>query len=111
MVVEPALMGVTRPLEPEALLMAAMVLFEDLQVTWVVRSWVDASEKFPVAVNCWDAPRKIVALPGVIVMDVRVAVVTVSVTGTVLVTAPNAAVITVVPAPTDVASPWVLPHC
>ncbi len=38
MVVEPALMGVTRPLEPEALLMDAMVLFEDFQVTWVVRS-------------------------------------------------------------------------
>ncbi len=66
------------------------------------------SEKVPVAVNCWDAPRKIVAVPGVIVMDVRVAFVTVRVTGMAF-TVPNAAVMLVVPAPTDVASPLVLP--
>jgi hypothetical protein len=115
-VVEPALMGVTRPLEPKALLMVAMVLLEDLQVAWEVRSWenrfdeLDASVKFPVAVNCSVAPRKIVALMGVILMDVRLAFVTVRVTGMVFVTVPNAAVMEVVPAPTDVASPLVVPE-
>jgi hypothetical protein len=108
-VVEPALMGVARPLEPKALLMDAMVLFEDFQVTWVVRSWVDLSEKVPVAVNCWDAPRKIVVLTGVTVMADSVAVVTVRVTGMVFITVPSAAVMLVVPAPADVASPLVLP--
>lgn len=37
-VVEPALIGVARPLEPDALLMVAVVLLEDLQVTREVRS-------------------------------------------------------------------------
>ena len=50
-VVEPALMGVNSPLEPAALLMVATALPADFHVTWVVRSWVDASEKVPVAVN------------------------------------------------------------
>ena len=115
-VVKPALIGVTRPLEPKALLMAAMVLLEDLQVAWEVRSWVnifdelDTSVKFPVAVNCSVAPRKIVALMGVIVMDVRLAFVTVRVTGMVFVTVPNVAVMEVIPAPPDVASPLVVPE-
>ncbi len=52
MAVEPDFMGVARPFEPEALLMAATVLFEDFHVTWVVRSWVELSEKIPVAVYC-----------------------------------------------------------
>ncbi len=91
-----------------------MVLLVDLQVTWEVRSWVndefDAYVKFPVAVNCSVEPRKMVALLGVIVMDARVAFVTVRVTGEEVVTVPNAAVMVVVPAPADVASPLVIPE-
>jgi len=50
-VVAPALRGVNNPWEPTALLMVATALPADFQVTWVVRSCVDISEKVPVAVN------------------------------------------------------------
>lgn len=65
--------------------------------------------KLPVAVNCSGAPGKIVALPGVMVIDVRLACVTVRIAGTLVVTVPNAAVMEVVPTPTDVASPLMFP--
>ena len=99
----PPFTGVTSPLEPDALLMVAMDLFADFQVTWVVRSWLEPSEKLPVAVYCTGAPTAIVAVPGVIVMDMRVAAVTVSVV--VFVTDPSAAVIVVEPTVIAVASP------
>jgi hypothetical protein len=52
---------------------------------------------------------KIVVLPGVVVMDTSLAFVTVRVTGMIFVTVPIAAVMVVVPVPTDVASPEVEP--
>lgn len=109
MLVASVQMCVTRPLEWKAFLISAILLFEDFQVTWVVRSLGEESEKVPIAVNCWVAPMEIVALLGVIVMVFRVTVATVRVTETELVTVPDTAVMTVVPAPTDVASPLVTP--
>ncbi len=43
-VVEPAATGVATPLEPAALLIAATPVLEELQVTVVVRFWVEPSE-------------------------------------------------------------------
>src|SRR6266567_1219655 len=116
MVVVPGLTPVATPLELVALLMTAKVVFEDFQVTKRVRSWVVTvvpSEKVPVAVNCWLVLVAIVTvvaggMGGVIVMDCRAAVVTVSVSSAETVV-PNAALMTVVPAPTPVASPFWFP--
>lgn len=52
---------------------------EEAQVTNGVRSWVVPSEKFPVAVSCTPVPAAIEELAGVIVIEVSVALVTVTV--------------------------------
>ncbi len=44
MVVDPAVKGVVRPLEPPVLLTVATAVFDELQVTDAVRSWVVLSE-------------------------------------------------------------------
>ena len=41
-----------RPFDPAALEMVATAVVAEAQVTWLVRSWVELSEKVPVAVNC-----------------------------------------------------------
>ena len=51
-VVEPVATGVASPLKPAALLMVALVRFEDVQATDDVRSCVVKSVYFPVAINC-----------------------------------------------------------
>ncbi len=51
-VVEPAANDVATPYEPEALLMVAMAVSDEFQVTVEVRSWVVLSENVPMAVNC-----------------------------------------------------------
>ncbi len=79
MTVWPAPTDVARPLEPATLLMVATVGTEELQVTALVRSWVELSENVPVAANWKVVWRPIWGLAGVIEMDFRVAVVTVRV--------------------------------
>ncbi len=100
---EPAATPVTRPFEPAALLTVATVL-EELQVTAAVRFCVEPSEYVPVAVKCTVPPTDTVGLAGVIAREVRTAGFTVSVVDAD--TAPDVAVIVVVPAATDVAMPF-----
>jgi hypothetical protein len=75
-------------------------------VTCVVISWVVPSEKVPVAVNCWVVPPGTLGLAGVIAMEDRVAEVTVRVV--LFETAPEVAVMVVVPAVRAVARPLLL---
>jgi hypothetical protein len=49
MVAVPAATAVARPL----VLTVATDVLEELQVTWVVISWLVPSEYVPVAVSCW----------------------------------------------------------
>jgi hypothetical protein len=102
-VVEPAATEVALPLEPAALLIAATVVFDELQDAVVVRIWVELLEYVPVAVNCWVVPLTMLEVAGVTAMDTRVAEVTVS--AVVPTTLPDVAVIVDEPAATDVANP------
>jgi hypothetical protein len=70
--------GASADNEP-VLLTGATVELVELHVTWVVRFWVVLSEKTPVAVNCWVTPLARLGVGGVIWMELRIAVVTVSV--------------------------------
>ena len=103
-VVVPAAVPVASPLEPDALLIVATPVLEELQVTEAVRSCVVLSEKAPVAVNCRVVPLAMLRLVGVIAMDTSIAGVTVSVVE--LETLPEVAVIVVEPEAADVARPW-----
>jgi len=69
MVAEPAVTAVAFPCEPEALLMVATALFEELQATSVVKSWTEPSENVPAAVNCWVEPTTALGPAGVTAMD------------------------------------------
>jgi hypothetical protein len=51
-VVDPAATDVASPFEPAALLIVAMPVLDELQVTAAVRFCVVLSENVPVAVNC-----------------------------------------------------------
>ena len=51
-VVAPCVDEVASPLEPTALLMVAIPVFEEVQVTDDVRFCVVASVNIPVAINC-----------------------------------------------------------
>jgi len=55
------------------LLIVATAVFDEFQVTNVVRVCVVLSEYVPVAVNCWVVPLAMTGLGGVIVMDTRTA--------------------------------------
>src|SRR6185369_13706118 len=105
MVVVPAAREVAVPFVPAALLMAALVVSEELQVTVVVRSCVLPSEKVPVAVNCWTVELTMLGFAGVTAMDSRVAGVTVSAVEPEM--APDVAMMVVVPAARAVALPFV----
>src|SRR6266704_2530973 len=99
-VVVPAATDVARP----ALSLVAKAVFEELQVTWGVRSCVVLSLKVPVAVNCCVVPFAMLGFVGVTAIEVRVAAVTVSVVFPK--TSPKVAVIVMgPPAATDVARP------
>ncbi len=102
-VVVPAATEVAKPLEPAALLTVATPVLDELQVAEAVRSCVVLSENVPVAENCVVVPLAMLGLEGVTVMDTRVAGFTVSEVDPV--TLPDAAVIVVVPAATEVARP------
>jgi hypothetical protein len=102
-VVEPAFTEVANPLEPPALLIAATPAFDEFQVIAVVRFCVEPSEYVPVAVNCRVVPLTMLGLIGSTVRDMSVAAVTVRVVDPEIL--PDAAVIAVDPAVTDVANP------
>ena len=89
-VVEPTLAPVARPREPAALLMVAMLVSPEDQVTEAVRSCVVASVYTPVAVICWVVPRASDGVAGVREMEASRAAVTLS--GVEVVTAPLVAV-------------------
>jgi hypothetical protein len=86
--------------------MVATLVVAEAQVTWLVRSWVVASEKVPVAVNWRVVPSGLLGLPGVTAIDDSVALVTVRVE--VPVSAPRVAVMTDEPTLTLVARPAAL---
>lgn len=66
-----------RPREPLTLLIVAVAVVADNQVTWVVISAVEASEYVPVAVNCSGKPFATDGVPGVTAIETRAALVTV----------------------------------
>jgi len=65
MVVLPAATPVARPL----LLIVATDALDELQVTWVVISWLVPSENAPEAANCLVAPSGTLGLAGVTEME------------------------------------------
>jgi hypothetical protein len=102
-VAEPARMVVARPLEPCALLTVATAVFDEFQVTVAVMSWLELSEKMPVAVNCLVVPSAMLGFVGVTSTDTSVSEFTVR---SVLPDMPLiVALIVAVPALTEVASP------
>ena len=101
---DPAATDVANPLEPAALLTAAIVVADDFQVTDVVRFCVVLSEYVPVAVNCLDVPSAMLELVGVTAIEISVAGVTASVA--LPETLPDVAEIVVEPVATEVANPF-----
>lgn len=99
MVADPRFFPVASPLTA----IPTMLVFEELQDTEPVISWVLPSENLPVAVNCCDAPSGIEALEGVTEMETSDAPVTVNVA--VAETLPDDAVIVELPAVKPFASP------
>ena len=98
MVARPALMAVANPLA----LTIATDGSDEVQVTWVVISWLVPSENAPAAINCWTAPTGVLGgLAGVKVMEDRVAEVTVRVVLPEIL--PEVAVMIAVPAEPSVA--------
>lgn len=94
---------VAKPCVAGALLIDAIDGSEELHVTEDVRSWVVASEKMPVALNCWVMPFTTVGSLGVISRETRETPVTVrEVVPEIL---PEAAAIVVVPAERAFADP------
>src|SRR5215472_2035383 len=98
--VDPALTPVTNP----SGLTVAMALLPELQVTWLVRIWVLPSLKMPVAISCTEVPLAMVG-SGVIMIDCKVALVTMKVA--VPVVPLNLAVTVVAPTPAPLDSPLV----
>ena len=70
MVEVPAATAVARPV----LLTDADDVLDDLQMTWVVKSWLAPSEYVPVAVNCLVIPAGMLGLAGVTAIETRAAV-------------------------------------
>jgi hypothetical protein len=103
MVVEPTPAPVARPWEPTALEMVATEVDDEVQVTWVVRSWMVLSLYTPVAVYCFVVPLAIDEPTGVTWMEESVAAVTVSPVDPE--TPPKVAVMVVDPTPAPVARP------
>jgi hypothetical protein len=99
----PAPTAVASPLVAPVVLIVATALFDVVQTADAVISWIDASLKVAVTVNCCVVPRAIWAVTGVMLMDNSVAVVTVN--ADVPVTVPSFAEMTVEPAVSVVATP------
>ena len=98
-VAAPAATPVARPL----LLTVAIDVFNEVQVTCVVISWVVPSEYVPVAISCWATPTGRFGLAGVTAREDRVAVVTVR--GVLADTPPETVEMVAVPSATAVARP------
>lgn len=75
-VVEPLVCAVASPV---VLIVASVVLF-DVQLTVLLKSWVEPSERVPVAVYCWVVPLASEAEVGVIASELSVAALTVNCT-------------------------------
>ena len=73
MVEVPAFTAVARPV----VLMVATDVVPEVQVTVLVRFWVELSEKVPVAVNCCVRPLGTLGLAGVTMIDCKIGAVTV----------------------------------
>jgi hypothetical protein len=78
MLVVSVLLTVSAVARPELSIVATAV-FDDVQVTELVKSVVVPSCRIPIAVNCWVEPEEIDGLVGVIEMDARFAVTTLTV--------------------------------
>jgi hypothetical protein len=102
MVVVPAVTAVARP----PLLTVATSVFEELQVTCVVMSWLVPSEYLPKAASCRVFPAGILGLAGITDMEVRIAGVTVRIVFPEMV--PKVAIMVAVPTATPVARPVLL---
>ena len=89
---------------PPAAIVATLVVCE-LHVAVLVRFCVELSEKVPVAVNCLVVPLVIEGFAGVTAIDTNVGAVAVTVRVVEPLTAPEAALIVLVPAATPVAKP------
>ena len=72
-VVVPTETEVATPLEPAALLIVATDISDEVQVTDVVRSFVEWSEYEPVAANCLFVPIEMLGFGGATVIDTSVA--------------------------------------
>jgi hypothetical protein len=94
------------PLARPPVLIVAMVVVPEVQVTVDVKFCVVPSLNVPVAVNCWVAPLAIDGFTGVTAIDCRVAAVTVRVVEPLI--APDVALIVEVPTPAPVARPVAL---
>jgi hypothetical protein len=77
--VVPAMSVVASPAEPAVLLIEATAVFEETQVTELVRSCVEESVNTPMAVNCSVLPLATLRAAGVTPMDTSEADVTVRV--------------------------------
>lgn len=99
MVAVPTPVPVANPL----LAMVATVAEDELQVTELVRVCVLPSLYVPVAANCWLAPLAIDALPGLTDNDTRTGAVTATLTEPV--TAPELALMLVVPSRLPITNP------
>ena len=95
---------VANPFVPGWLLMVATEVSDELQVTDVVMSCVELSEKFPVAVYCTVVLYPTVMISGVTVIERREAAVTVSEAEPEMF--PAVAIMPAVPAATPVAEPF-----
>lgn len=95
MVVFPTATGDTRPLLPPALLTVTTLVLPEDQVTEVVMSELEPSEKMPVAIYCWVTPKAKLEFVAETLIDANDADVTVTVLVPVI--TPNVAVMTEVP--------------
>lgn len=68
----PTAIALAIPCEPAVLLMMAVDVSEELQVTIAVKSWVVLFESVPVAMNCWVVPAAMLGLAGVTAIDTSV---------------------------------------
>jgi hypothetical protein len=94
------------PVARPAVLIVAIEVVAELQVTLDVRFCVEPSLNVPVAVNCWVAPLVIEGFAGVTTIDCSVAAVTVRTVEPLI--APDVALIVDVPTPAPVARPAVV---
>jgi hypothetical protein len=103
MVTAPWLAELARPLEPDALLIDATLILEELQVAELVRSCVVLSVYVPVAANCRLVPFAMLGFAGITAMETSAAGVTVKTVEPE--TVPNVAVMVTAPCPIELASP------